>query len=91
MTLGMMAFWVLLIAAVVWLVRGLDQRPAGSRSSQLRGPEQLLAERFARGDIDECEFNDRRARTARRPASGDAAMTVTAPPSRRPDQRSTSG
>jgi putative membrane protein len=59
MTLGMMAFWALLIAAVVWLVRVLDQRQAGSPSSQRPGPEQLLAERFARGEIDEREFNDR--------------------------------
>lgn len=70
MTLGMLAFWALLIAVVVWLVRDLDQRQAGSPSSPRPGPEQVLAERFARGEIDEREFNDRRAalRRDRRPA-----------------------
>jgi putative membrane protein len=70
MTLGMVAFWALLIAVVVWLVRGLDRRQAGTPSAQRPGPEQVLAERFARGEIDEQEFNDRLAalRGDRRPA-----------------------
>lgn len=61
MTLGMVAFWALLVAAVVWLVRGLDRRRVGSPSAQRPGPEQVLAERFAHGEIDEQEFHDRLA------------------------------
>ncbi|TFV66517.1 UNVERIFIED_ORG: SHOCT domain-containing protein [Bacillus sp. AZ43] len=70
MILGMVAFWALVVVAVVWLVRSLDQRQPGSPSAPLPGPEQVLAERFARGEVDEHEFSDRLAtlRGVRRPA-----------------------
>lgn len=61
MTLGMVAFWVLVIGAVVWLVRGLGrgiERPDAPSSAD---PRQVLAERFARGEIDEAEYHDRLA------------------------------
>ncbi|MFF0791619.1 SHOCT domain-containing protein [Streptomyces spiralis] len=63
MSLGMLLFWVLLIAVAVLLFRALN-RGAGP-SSQAHGgtgrpaPEQLLAERFARGEIDEDEYRRR--------------------------------
>lgn len=69
MTIGMLAFWGLVIAAIVWLVRvpGRADDPWGP---PLRpAPEQLLAERFARGEIDEAEYHDRlSALGGRRPA-----------------------
>mgnify|MGYP000173810421 CR=1 FL=1 len=61
MTISMVLFWGLLIAGGVLLYRALDQpvtsAPAGHRPS----PEHLLAERFARGEIDEEEYQRRLA------------------------------
>jgi len=57
MTISMVLFWALVIFGVVALVRFLarDDRQATTRST----PEQLLAERFARGEIDEHEYHHR--------------------------------
>ena len=67
------AFWGLLITALIWLIRSL-RRPgprayqtppaeAGWRTSGPAAPqaEQILAERFARGEIDETEYRTRLA------------------------------
>jgi putative membrane protein len=72
MTVGMIVFWGLLIALTVVLVRGWN-RPPGEVPASRPSPEQLLAERFARGEIDEEEYRRRLAtltgadRTAPRP------------------------
>lgn len=72
MTVGMFVFWGLLITLAVVLVRGLN-RPSGQGHGLRPTPEQLLAERFARGEIDEDEYRRRLAtltgadRTARVP------------------------
>jgi putative membrane protein len=58
MSVGTVLFRGLLITALVVLVRHL------SNSGQTRGvrePEELLAERFAPGEIDEAEYADRLA------------------------------
>lgn len=60
MTLGMVVFWGLLITLAVVLVRGLN-RPTGQERVSRPTPEQLLAERFARGEIDEDEYRRRLA------------------------------
>ncbi|WP_227999647.1 SHOCT domain-containing protein [Nocardia australiensis] len=61
MTIGMVLFWGLLIAAVVILVR-LATRPDRSPVDRSeRAAEHVLAERFARGEIDEKEYADRLA------------------------------
>ncbi|MGW4485408.1 SHOCT domain-containing protein [Amycolatopsis sp. NPDC004368] len=54
MTIGNLVFWALVIVAIVALVRALSRRPA-TRDREIPPPvpEQLLAERFARGEIDE--------------------------------------
>jgi putative membrane protein len=52
----MVAFWALVIWGVIALVR--NDRSTVSRS---QGAEDLLAERLARGDIDEVEYRRRRA------------------------------
>ena len=62
MALGMVVFWGLLFAAIYWLVRSVSRPeqprgPAGDRPN----PEQLLAARFARGEIDEVEYRNRLA------------------------------
>ncbi|HZP97389.1 MAG TPA: SHOCT domain-containing protein [Candidatus Limnocylindria bacterium] len=59
----MLAFWVFVIAGIVWLVLTLSrsqasQAPLGdARSGALR----ILEERLARGEIDAEEFKTRRA------------------------------
>ena len=59
----MLAFWVFVIAGIVWLVLTLSrsqgwQAPSGdTRSSALR----ILEERLARGEIDAEDFKTRRA------------------------------
>lgn len=56
-TVGMVVFWGLLIALAVVIVRGVNRQADGPRPS----PERLLAERFARGEIDEDEYRRRLA------------------------------
>ncbi|HTK68109.1 MAG TPA: SHOCT domain-containing protein [Pseudonocardia sp.] len=63
MGIGMILFWGLIITGVVLLVRYLgsarDSRgPGGDGGSA--DPERILAERFARGDIDEEDYRQRR-------------------------------
>jgi putative membrane protein len=56
-SIGMVAFWGLLITGIVLLVRYLGR--TSEQQASARTPEQLLAERFARGEIDESEYRDR--------------------------------
>jgi putative membrane protein len=52
-------FWAVVITAIVLLIRYLNQTRQSSPPSPT--PEQLLAERFARGEIDETEYQQRLA------------------------------
>ena len=63
MVTGMVVFGGLLIALLVMLARGLN-RPADQASGPRLSPEQLLAERFARGDIEDEEYRRRLATLA---------------------------
>jgi putative membrane protein len=60
MGFGMILFWGAVIAATIVLVRYL----AGARDRGVSGgqgsAEQILAERFARGEINEDEYRQRR-------------------------------
>lgn len=58
MSLGTVVFWGLVITAIVLLVRYLHTGPS---SQATKTPEQMLAERFARGEIDETEYRNRLA------------------------------
>lgn len=66
MTVVMVLFWGALIAAGVWGIRALSGN-GGGRSGTQGGtpvpprPDELLAQRFARGEIDEDEFRRRSA------------------------------
>lgn len=67
MSVSMVAIWGLVIWGVATIVRSANQSrpPAGSASD----PERILAERFARGEIDADEYHHRltilrRSRTA---------------------------
>lgn len=73
--LFMIALWALVIMAIVWLVRSFTHRGpvTAQRGTQVRGgpppwgaggtgtvsAEQILAERFAHGQIDENEYRSR--------------------------------
>ncbi|WP_254666379.1 SHOCT domain-containing protein [Humibacillus sp. DSM 29435] len=61
MTVLMLAFWALVVGGVVALFR--NRRPAGPDSGTTpgRSAENVLDERFARGEIDEQEYHARRA------------------------------
>lgn len=56
----MLAFWGLVIFAAAMVVRqfGRSDRTDGTAPVH-RTPQQVLAERFARGEIDEREFTSR--------------------------------
>jgi len=65
MVIGMVLFWALIIVGIIALIRfstgatktrSLPQLPPYSES-----PEQVLAARFARGEIDEAEYQQRLA------------------------------
>lgn len=65
MAIGMVLFWVLIIVAIVALIRfstGATQtRAISAPSPYTESPEQVLAARFARGEIDEAEYRQRLA------------------------------
>jgi putative membrane protein len=72
MSLLMIVFWGGLVALVVWLVRGMRTEqhstppppppaPVTAPQTSTARADELLAERFARGEIDEHEFTRRRA------------------------------
>jgi putative membrane protein len=58
MSISMLLFWGALVAAGVLLVRTLARPSEGPGRPS---PEQLLAERYARGEIDEDEYRRRMA------------------------------
>ncbi|QUW85836.1 SHOCT domain-containing protein (plasmid) [Streptomyces mirabilis] len=63
MSVGMVLFWAVIIGVGVLLYRALSN-PLGRTDVHAppgRIPEQLLAERFARGEIDEDEYRQRLA------------------------------
>lgn len=59
MVLMMVAFWGLVIFAVVAIFRG-DREASADRARLQRDPLGILEERFARGDIDADEYRARR-------------------------------
>jgi putative membrane protein len=63
MSVSMVLFWGVVILGIVALVRylGRSSRPAGGAGMPRPSAEQVLAERFARGEIDEQEYQSRLA------------------------------
>lgn len=59
MTLAMLAFWALVVFAVLALFR--TPRSSESTTTDLRDAMQILDERFSRGEIDEDEYHARRS------------------------------
>ena len=56
MGIGMVLFWALAIAGIVALVMYVS---GGRQNRQPESAEQILAARFARGEISETEYRDR--------------------------------
>jgi putative membrane protein len=54
MSIGMVAFWGVLIYAVVWLLRG--QSPQRPEEPFVEPPEEILKRRLARGEISIHEY-----------------------------------
>ncbi|MGA6205511.1 SHOCT domain-containing protein [Nocardia testacea] len=63
MTAAMVLFWILVIAGVVLIARYLSQpsAPVGGVPILRPAAEQVLAEHFARGEIDADEYHQRLA------------------------------
>ena len=59
MTLAMVAFWSLVVFAVVAIFRTTTSSGSSQRSGN-RDPMEILDERFARGEIDAEEYSQRR-------------------------------
>jgi putative membrane protein len=61
MTISTIAFWALVIAGILALVRYTRTAGAerGPEPAARVAPEQILAERYARGEIDESEYRRR--------------------------------
>lgn len=61
MFVGMALFWSLLIVGIFLLIRfvGHDSGEPPPRSLPRHSAEKVLAERFARGEIDEAEYRNR--------------------------------
>lgn len=61
MSIGTVLLWALLITVAVLLFRTLNRAPELPHTPTAASPEQLLADRFARGEIDEDEYRNRLA------------------------------
>ncbi|MFF8191071.1 SHOCT domain-containing protein [Streptomyces bobili] len=71
MSASMILFWALIITAAVLLFRALSRPTEHPHTHAPAGPspEQLLAERFARGEIDEEDYQRRLAALRASPPS----------------------
>lgn len=67
MAVTMVGFWALVVTGVILLVRGIGRSEERAELKTAPAtPEELLAQRFARGDIDEVEYDDRLSALRRR-------------------------
>ena len=60
MAFVMLVFWTIVVAAIIALVRSNQARGQDHIVGRDDGPERILAERFARGEIDADEYKQRR-------------------------------
>lgn len=61
MAVGMVLFWALVIGTVMLIRLAGGNHAAGPTNPPGTNPQQLLALRFARGDIDETEYRNKLA------------------------------
>ncbi len=53
-------FWIVIIAVLVWVIKMASDKGSASRSSNDDSPLEILKKRYARGEIDEQEFERKR-------------------------------
>jgi putative membrane protein len=62
--IGMLLFWALVVVAIVYLVRYLNTQSSSRESERqpdsVDSAQAILRERFARGEIDQEEFEQRK-------------------------------
>jgi putative membrane protein len=56
----MVLFWVLVIAGIIYSIRFLATGKSAMTDRAGPGPLQILQERYAKGEIDTAEFEERR-------------------------------
>lgn len=56
----MWIFWILIIAAVIWLLKMVSDNSFRNRKPDDDGPLEILEKRYARGEIEEEEYQRRR-------------------------------
>ena len=56
----MLVFWVLLIVFIVWIVREVSGRNSHSNSNSSSNALEILKERYAKGEIDRKEFEEKK-------------------------------
>lgn len=63
MGIGMVLFWALIVVGIIALIRFVTDSPQSEQAlpSVAASPEEVLAARFARGEIKETEYRDRLA------------------------------
>lgn len=62
MGIGMVLFWGLIVFGIVMVARGFGgSSSAGEPRARDKTPRDILGERYARGDIDRSEFEQKRS------------------------------
>ncbi len=56
----MWLFWILLIMVIVWIIKGGAGGSSSKTSRNEKTPLEILEQRFARGEIDKDEFEEKR-------------------------------
>lgn len=56
----MWLFWILIIAGIFFLIQNMVKGNSGSSSNDNDSPLEILKKRYARGEIDEEEYERRR-------------------------------
>ncbi len=55
-----LAFWILVIAGIVWLVVRVGQKAVGTRSTAEESALEILKKRYARGEISTAEYEEKK-------------------------------
>ncbi|VAW57567.1 hypothetical protein MNBD_GAMMA07-720 [hydrothermal vent metagenome] len=56
----MWIFWIVLIVGIIFIVKKLSTTDKKSKYQDIKKPFEILKERYARGEIDKSEFEQKR-------------------------------